>query len=103
MARAKSKRRKSKPSGLRKYWPHLSLKEAEVERQKMSDLQEAKCAICNRHESKFKRRLSVDHRHSDGLVRGLLCFYCNKYRVGRFTLETIQPVLNYLIKYEGNR
>lgn len=100
MAKAKSK--KTKPSGLRKYWPHLTLKECEIERQKMSDAQGAKCAICNKHENEFKKKLSVDHRHHDGLVRGLLCFYCNKYRVGRFTLKTIKPVIDYLLKYEGN-
>lgn len=37
------------------------------------------CAIC-RTEGKFNSRpgrLSIDHRHSDGVVRGLLCGSCN--------------------------
>ena len=34
------------------------------------------CAICNTHESKLKT-LVVDHNHSTGQVRGLLCHYCN--------------------------
>lgn len=35
--------------------------------------QGGKCAICE----KTAPRLSVDHRHSDGVIRGLLCPRCN--------------------------
>jgi hypothetical protein len=35
------------------------------------------CALCRRATGKSKR-LSVDHDHSDGKVRGLLCSTCNK-------------------------
>lgn len=38
--------------------------------------QEGRCAICRRWPR--SRRLNVDHRHSDGLVRGLICWDCNK-------------------------
>lgn len=38
------------------------------------DLQKDVCAIC---EQKSKRRLLVDHDHSNGMVRGLLCDRCN--------------------------
>ncbi|MBU6231644.1 hypothetical protein KGP36_03165 [Patescibacteria group bacterium] len=41
------------------------------------------CAICDRHHSEFKTRLAVDHDHSTLRIRGLLCNYCNRYRVGR--------------------
>ena len=34
------------------------------------------CAICNRRE-KQNKHLAVDHNHSTGEVRGLLCFSCN--------------------------
>lgn len=89
-----------KPSGLRKYWPHLTLKQAEVERQKMSDIQEQKCAICKKHESLFKRRLSVDHNHATGKIRALLCFRCNKFLVGRQTIETAKQLFDYLTTYD---
>ena len=34
------------------------------------------CAICLAPPKKV--RLGVDHRHKDGLIRGLLCWSCNK-------------------------
>jgi hypothetical protein len=93
-------KRKPKPSGLRRYWPHLTLKEAEAERQKLSDLQGACCAICKKHESQFKKRLAVDHNHKSGKVRGLLCYRCNKFLVGRQTIESATQLLNYLTTYD---
>lgn len=94
------RKRKPRPSGLRKYWPHLTLKEAAVERQKLSDAQGAKCAICSRHESEFKNKLGVDHNHKTGKVRGLLCYFCNKFVVGRNTIERAEQILAYLNKYD---
>jgi hypothetical protein len=96
----KPKKRKPKPSGLRKYWPNLTLKEAEAERQKLSDSLNQSCAICKRHESGFKKRLSVDHNHKSGQVRGLLCYYCNKFLVGRHTIESVEKILDYLLKFD---
>lgn len=93
--------KKSKPSGLRKYWPHLTLAECEQERQKMSDNQKGCCAICKKPENHFKKRLAVDHNHKTSKVRGLLCYRCNKFLVGRFTIETITPVVEYLLEYDG--
>lgn len=40
-------------------------------------LQGERCAICQRATGKTKR-LAVDHRHSDNVVRGLLCGPCNQ-------------------------
>jgi hypothetical protein len=34
------------------------------------------CPVCERPPKKI--RLSVEHRHSDGLVRGVCCWSCNK-------------------------
>ncbi len=95
------KKRKPKPSGLRKYWPHLTGKLAEAERQKLSDAQGAKCAICNKPESAFKNRLAVDHAHKSGKVRGLLCYFDNKFLVGRFDIPKACKLLEYLVKYDN--
>lgn len=40
-------------------------------------LQNYKCAICERLHTSLKRRLHVDHCHKTGVIRGLLCQYCN--------------------------
>lgn len=36
------------------------------------------CAICQRPPDDFKHRLAVDHQHSSGIVRGILCTHCNQ-------------------------
>lgn len=100
MAIVKSRKRKSKPSGLRKYWPHLTLKECEIERNKLYRAQDGSCAICKRHELTFTKRLAVDHNHKTSRVRGLLCFRCNKFLVGRQTIESATSLLDYLVKYD---
>lgn len=40
--------------------------------------QEGKCAICRRVETGRFAKLCVDHCHSSGRVRGLLCNRCNQ-------------------------
>lgn len=45
----------------------------------MLSKQDGKCAICGSHKSgkKNSNRLSIDHCHKTGKVRGLLCQQCN--------------------------
>lgn len=43
----------------------------------MFNKQEGRCPGCSRHQSQLSRRLSVDHNHSTGAVRALLCHGCN--------------------------
>lgn len=47
--------------------------------------QENRCAICRRLPK--ARRLSVDHDHKTGKVRGLLCYICNRKLIGRYRFE----------------
>ena len=48
-----------------------------VQYQALLSIQGNTCYVCLR--APGNRRLSVDHRHSDGVVRGLLCGRCNTY------------------------
>jgi hypothetical protein len=43
----------------------------------MFEDQKGCCGICKRHQSEFKKRLGVDHNHSTGKIRKLLCDRCN--------------------------
>jgi hypothetical protein len=58
------------------------------------------CAICKRHKSevtvKRKNHLCVDHNHSTGKIRGLLCDKCNR---GIGLLCDSIDLLNNAIKY----
>jgi hypothetical protein len=68
----------------------------EKERAEFFKKQDGKCAICGKSQSDFKRRLNLDHSHKTGQIRGLLCYYCNKFLVGRHTLESATKLVNYL-------
>ena len=41
-------------------------------------LQNGKCAICGKHQTELKKALHIDHCHSTGKIRGLLCGNCNR-------------------------
>ena len=58
------------------------------------------CAICSTHQSELKRKLVVDHDHTTGKVRGLLCSFCN-VAIGMFkeSEENIMSAISYLRNY----
>lgn len=58
--------------------------------------QQGCCDICGTHQTELKRRLAVDHCHTTGSIRGLLCTSCNTH-LGIYEKykETFE---NYLIK-----
>jgi hypothetical protein len=55
------------------------------------------CKICQDHQSKFKNSLCVDHCHTTGKVRGLLCDQCNR-GLGSFKddIEIVKNIIKYL-------
>lgn len=73
--------------------------------QNMFEKQGGCCAICGIPESSLKhgktKRLSVDHDHQTGDVRGLLCYKCNT-AIGMLSdsIDLVEKSLNYLKKYE---
>ena len=59
--------------------------------------QEGCCAICGEHQTELRSRLCVDHSHTTGKVRGLLCGECNK-GLGHFkdNPEALANAISYL-------
>lgn len=57
------------------------------------------CAICQTPQTAFTKALAVDHRHSDGTIRGLLCDNCNR-ALGQFkdSIELLKIAIDYLTK-----
>src|SRR3990167_11399082 len=54
---------------------------------KMLLFKDGKCWICATKPK--KSALNVDHDHKSGQVRGLLCFLCNKFVIGRRRREHV--------------
>jgi hypothetical protein len=59
--------------------------------------QEGCCAICGVHQSELSYTLCIDHDHTTGIVRGLLCHRCNT-GIGRFEdkAELLEKAIYYL-------
>ena len=62
------------------------------------------CAICNKPEHRLLKTgdikpLSVDHNHTTGEVRGLLCNDCNSLLgFAKENVEILQSAINYLTR-----
>ncbi len=57
--------------------------------------QDNRCVICGKRS--VKRRLSIDHDHETGRVRGLLCLRCNRHLGGfEFSLEVLERLIRYV-------
>lgn len=62
--------------------------------------QESKCKICGIDEDKLKQRLHIDHCHTSGKIRGLLCSNCNT-GIGnlRDDVSLLEKAIQYLNSY----
>jgi hypothetical protein len=65
--------------------------------------QEGKCEICHQPQEDFKKRFCVDHDHTTGEIRGLLCFKCNLV-LGHANDDTniLSEAIQYVEKYNTN-
>jgi superfamily II helicase len=65
--------------------------------------QSFQCAICQTPAKEFDRSLSVDHNHSTGAVRGLLCNHCN-IGLGNFKEDVsyLEAAIEYLKKHHAS-
>jgi len=70
---------------------------------RMFNEQNGCCIICGVHQSKLTKRLSIDHNHKTGKIRGLLCHKCN-IGLGVFedSIEILQKAIEYLKKEATN-
>lgn len=110
----KARRKEKNPEAVRaeinraywKRWEKLGFYEEDYERMRIA--QNDRCAICNKAETqpptgfateseKKTRRLSIDHDHATGKVRGLLCCACNRLMgiVGESRVRIMAQYLNH--------
>jgi hypothetical protein len=63
----------------------------------MLDAQQNCCAICGKDAEEFTKAFAVDHCHTTGKVRGLLCWHCNT-SIGKFgdDVDMLERAIEYL-------
>lgn len=73
------------------------------------DSQEGLCAICHRPERALRangevRKLSIDHDHNSGVIRGLLCYHCNQ-GLGHFedNAQFLRAAAIYALQDQGGK
>ena len=68
----------------------------------MLNAQEGRCWICGIHCS--EKKLHIDHDHTTGIVRGLLCGNCNR-GLGLFTenKQSLEKAIRYLTRFEERK
>ena len=63
----------------------------------MFEAQKGYCKICEKHQLDLGKTLSVDHNHTTGQVRGLLCQKCNAMiGMANDNIEILQSAIKYL-------
>lgn len=70
-----------------------SFKLADYDR--LYQIQQGRCKICNTHQTGSKSVFDVDHNHKTQIVRGLLCHGCN-IKVGAFDSPLASKIKLYL-------
>lgn len=70
--------------------------------QAVFDGQDGKCAICKDPLKEGRTGVQVDHDHTTGKFRGLLCHMCNR-ALGHFkeSPEILEAVVRYLVHYDA--
>jgi len=65
----------------------------------MLEQQDGACAICGVTAEEYGKRFSIDHCHTTGVIRGLLCMHCNT-ALGHFRddVESLERAVKYLEK-----
>jgi len=88
---------RSRRSSQMKYYYGISLEDYE----EMESNQGCKCAICGKFNDTGKR-LFIDHNHSTGKVRALLCGKCNSMIGYAYeNIATLKSAIQYLEKFNA--
>jgi hypothetical protein len=68
-----------------------------IDYDRLYQIQQGNCAICKKHQTELGERLHVDHDHTTGIVRGLLCRNCNARILPTFeNKERYELIVSYL-------
>lgn len=62
--------------------------------------QQALCASCSKTNPSTKRCLAVDHNHETGLVRGIICYGCNRLLRAFEHAQSRKNLVSYLKEYD---
>ena len=67
---------------------------------KLYEEQRGCCCICKTRESKLNKKLFVDHCHTTGKIRGLLCHHCNA-AIGMLKddIQIMYSAIKYIVKH----
>lgn len=90
-------KRKDRKNSLKRFW-NMSIEDYET----LLAAQNGTCAICPKTESNPHKRLCIDHCHTTGKIRGLLCDNHNR-AMGLFkdSIEDLQKAIDYLKKHKS--
>jgi hypothetical protein len=70
---------------------------------RMLAVQNSKCGICKDHITKFSRKFHVDHEHSTGYPRRLLCLQCNAAIAVYERLGSFKLFDDYVTEYNSSK
>ena len=78
-------------------WKEEGINISYKEYMQISKKQNDKCKICDKTEEQIGKSLSVDHCHTTGSIRGLLCYKCN-LALGHLedSVDRLQKAIDYL-------
>lgn len=87
-------KRKDRKNMLKRFWNMT-----EEQFQTLLDRQNGTCALCDKTESNPNKALCIDHNHTTGEIRGLLCDNHNR-ALGLFndSIEELEKAIEYLKK-----
>jgi hypothetical protein len=96
--RDRAKRAANPDAWRERSWRHKGIDMTAARYAELLKEQQGECAICGVSQAEVNRRFAVDHDHTTGKIRGLLCGNCNK-GLGLLgdTAEGVRAALDYLV------